>query len=701
MRFAPHSHGCVLYNRIWNSSAETDPKTSEFAFFKKLKKDASEGFHSRSLQKDARLSSQKPESTDYSREKTGDVRIGSNGHNSSRITEHVSTVTGSFFSPSVKGLYSISNTPKDSRDYSDKFKPQRKFSHEDQYAHGEVFARKRQKLRQCIADVLFTDTEKLRIFRDDITSMLLSRLFPTSTEENKYEDTHPAKGANGTRYDLPDSPESDDQFKEQYQIPERKLIEFESSPYFSDHVLSPTFVRLDERINLHTKFSTYQPHNFPPLYRITEPECKLSATPSFGVTTKGDVILESLLNEAANATRYGLHDSRELDVQFAEHHQIPKRKSLELESSSSFSDHLLSPVFLRSIEMINPHADFQTCPLNFQPLLSMTEARSNFGGTPSFIDKSDATRGFLSNNQDHNQDHEIFTLNHFKELGIVEKEPVPLLTEKDFDYSANATNLPITCKYTKPKMVSQLSILGHREEQILHNTLDKYHFSPSSSLLDKSQDFNSILDSGVLRYQELKFGKYVYEDMESNFNHTALSLSHNKHNFNVSENYRNDTSCDQDSMILSPYQHWVGRTVSSAYHHYPNPEAWLSSSLDECQRSLSLTSSHLNYRSSSSRTLQLPQKESMSSPFHMNDNYEPEMNGENHGEVLYHFRKSLIEIYNSSFLHMPMQRNNGWPFPLDGGEFQLGYALLLYCMVLVKAYINVSEPHAPRHRVGV
>ncbi|TKY52805.1 hypothetical protein E2542_SST24327 [Spatholobus suberectus] len=157
--------------------------------------------------------------------------------------------------------------------------------------------------------------------------------------------------------------------------------------------------------------------------------------------------------------------------------------------------------------------------------------------------------------------------------------------------------------------------------------------------------------------------------MDTNFNHTALSLSHDKHYLNVSENCKNDTSCDQNSMFLSPYQHWVGRTVSRAYCHHPNPETWLPSSLDECQRCLSLTRPHLNYRSSSSRTIQWPQRESMSSLFRINDNYELEMDGENHGEVLYHFREGLFEIYNSSFLHMSMQRNNGCPFPLDGSDY--------------------------------
>ncbi|KAL5149083.1 hypothetical protein HKD37_13G036002 [Glycine soja] len=622
---------------------DTGPKTSEFAFFKKLKKDASAGFRSRPMQKDSRLSSKKPESSGYSREKNGDIRVGIKGDTSSRIIEHVSTVrTDSFFSPSVEAWNKSGNL----------------------HVHGEVFARKRQKLQQCVADALFTDTEKLCSKGHDIISRLLSRLFPMGTEANKYVDTHPGKLGNATRYDFPDSQETDDQFKEHYQIPKRKLLELESSPYLSNDMPSPMFLRLDKRINLHSEFPTNHSHNFPPLYSITEPECKLSATPSFSATAKSGVTLESLFSKAANATRYGLHDSQELDVQFAEHHLIPKRKLLEHESSSSFSDHLLSPVFLQSVEIMNPHVDFPTYPLKFQPLFSMTEAKSNFGGIPSFIDKGYVTREFLSNNQE----HEILALNHFKELGKLESESFPLM-ENFFDYTTDETSLPITCKYTKPNIAPELPILGYGEEQILNNTLDEYHVSPSSLLLDKPQVFNSILDSGFLRCQEFKFGNYVYEDMDTNFNPTALSLSHNKHYLNVSENYKNGISCVQDSVFLSPYQHWVGRTVSGAYHHRPNPETWLPSSPDECQRCLSLTSSHLNHQSSNSRTFQLPQRESMSSLFHINDNYKPEMDGENHSVMPYHFREGLIEMYNSSFLHMSMQRNSGCPFPLDGCNY--------------------------------
>ncbi|KAK7279465.1 hypothetical protein RJT34_24518 [Clitoria ternatea] len=649
-----------------------DPKTSEYAFFKKLKKDASFRFRSHPLDNDSSVSSSmNHESSHYFREKTGDVRVASKTHNSSRIIQDVTTVrTDSFLSPfagvarSKPGLHSITN-PKNSQDYSDNFKSQHTSSHEgNQCGDGKIFSIKRQKLRQFAAGALFSDTEKLCSKGHIVVSMLLSRLFPMSIEENKYEDPNPGKVVNATRNGLPNSRESDHQFKEHYRIPNEKFPELESSPYFSDHALSPMFLRSYERITPYTEFPANLSHNFQPLCCITEPECKFSATPSFSAAAKSDVSLGSLFNKAANATRHGLLGSWELDVQFAEHYQIPKRKLLELESNSNLSDHLLSPMFLRSVEIITPPVDFPTFPHKLQPLLSRTETESKFGG--SFIDKTDLTRGLLCNEQK----HEILTLNHFKELGKLKREPIPLLLDKDFDYTTDDTKLPITFKHTKPVMLPELSMLGHGEEHILNNTLDEYHFSPSSSPLDKPQDFNSILDSGFFRYQEFKFEKYVSEDVDMNFSHTALSLSRNKHYFKLSENSMNDpTSRVQDRMYFSPYQHWVKRTVSNDYHLPPDLEAWVSSSQDECQNSLPLTGSHLNYQNSSSRTLQLPKMEKMSSPFHIGDKYNPETDGGNHGELLYHFREGMVEIYNNSFLRMSMQRDMDAQFFLDDNDY--------------------------------
>lgn len=59
----------------------------------------------------------------------------------------------------------------------------------------------------------------------------------------------------------------------------------------------------------------------------------------------------------------------------------------------------------------------------------------------------------------------------------------------------------------------------------------------------------------------------------------------------------------------------------------------------------------------------------MSSLFPIDDNYKQEIDGGNNGEMLYHFSEGLIEIYNSSFLHMSMQRDNGCPFSLDDSNY--------------------------------
>ncbi|CAI8602758.1 unnamed protein product [Vicia faba] len=677
-----------------------DAKTSEYAFFKKLKKDASLKFSSGPVKKDdSSLSSKKPESGECFKERTDDVRVGTMGCNSSKINKNSSTFKmGSFLSPSVgawnkSDMYSMSSKLNTSQGCGETNKPQR-FLHEgNQNEGGDIFSRKRQKLRQCVADTLFLDKQKLCSKGLDIVSMLLSRLFPMSTDctvKNTYEEANPEKIESATRYDLLDSRESDSdvQFKEHYLVPKRKFLELESGSYFNDQSLSATFLESDERITPHTEFLTYHSENFQPRCSITAPKCKRSGSPSFSASVRGDITLGPLFNEVENATKYSLLDSRELDFQCAELHQIPKRKLLELESSSCISDHLLSPMFLRSVESITPRTEFPIYPRKFRPMfiteaesefsgtpsyldknelitprtefpichhnfrpMFRTEAESEFGGTSSYLDKNDVTHGFLY----YEQKHETFSLDHFKELGKVEREPIPLLMGKDFNCEKDEIMVPISCKYAEPYMAPALSILGHGEELISNNALGDFHFSPSSLLLNKPRDFNSVLDSGLLSYRKSQFGKHVYEDdsgeMDTNFNHAALSLSHNKHLFKLSEKCKNDISYVQDSIYLPPY------------HHFPDKEAWLLSS----PRCLSLTSSQSNYQSSITRNLQLPESKDMSSLFHINDHYEPKINdrGGDHGEVLYHFSEAFVEIYNSSFLHMSLQRDNGCAFSLD------------------------------------
>ncbi|KAK2401422.1 hypothetical protein QL285_051020 [Trifolium repens] len=656
-----------------------DPKTSEYAFFKKLKKDASLRFSSDPVKKDDSLSSKKPESGDCSKERAADVMVGTKGCNSSRINQDVSAFKmDSFLTPSVQAwnksdMYSMSSMLKNSQGCGDTIKPQGFSNEGNQYDDGEIFSRKRQKLRQCVADTLFPDTEKPCSKGLDIVPVLLSRLLPMSTDstvKNKYGDPNPGKIKKPTSYDLPDPLESDVQFKEHYLIPKRKLLELESGSYFNDQMLPPMFLEWGERITPHAEFPTYHSRNFQPqysitapkckqsgtprfgasgkgdieitpgtlfndventtkyslldsreldfqctelhpipkrkplelesgsyfndqmlspmflesgeritpyaefptyhsqdfqpLYSITAPECKLSGTPNFSASVKNDITLGPIFNEVENATEYSLLDSRELDFQRTELHQIPRRKLLELEPSSSFSDHLLPPMFLRSVESITPHSDFPVDPNKFLPVFR-TEAERKFGGTPIYLDKNDASYGFRCNEQK----RKTFTLDHFKELDKLEREPIPLLMERDFDCIKDEIKLPITCKYAKPCMAPALSILDHSEEKISNDLLGE--------LLNKPRDFNSVLDSSSLKYRKSQFGEYVhkeYEEMDMNFNHTALSFSHNKHCFKLSENCKSDASFVQDSIYLPPYHHWVRKTVSSDYHHHRDTEPW-------------------------------------------------------------------------------------------------------------------------------
>ncbi|MED6183429.1 hypothetical protein PIB30_037775 [Stylosanthes scabra] len=752
-----------------------DPKTSEYAFFKKLKKDAGLRFNSHPVQNDDSLPKE-PEQTEHSRERNDDIWIRSKGFNALRTVEGMSTVTDDkiFSTPDGKNnpdFHSPSGIQKISQGCSDTFKPQALFFHEgNQNVQGNIFSRKRQKLRQCIADTLFPNNKEMFSLKghDDIVSMLLSRLFPVRIEENKYEGRNQWKEVDTTGYYFPDSKESD-LYKGLDQMPSRKLVE-QSSSDFSDKLLSPMLLSSDERITTHHAFPTPNSHMFQLPYSATEPEYKLDRIPSFSF--KHDTTLGFPYSEGTNVAGYGLLDSEKPDVQFKEHNQIPDTRLLELEPYPCIRDYLMPPIFLGSNDRIFPK-DFPTSHSNkfrrpcniaepeekfniipsfsakydsafgfsyneepdavryglldfqksdfqlnyqipeprllefkpkpcirdhlspifvrsntksiphdfptshshtFQPLYTMKKHGCDLGRVPSFSVKTDVTHKYLLNDQE----HDTFALNHYKEKGKLKRDPIPLLLENGFDCPVDEINLPIAYNSPKPDLVPALSTLGKGEKQMLMNILGECHFSPSSLLLDKPQNITSILDSGLFRCQEFRFKE---GDMDSNFNDDALAISHNKRHFTLSADCKNDiNSHDQDSVLLQPYEHFIRQTAYNSYHHrHSDAESWLSSSFNSIsgqKLGLSLTSSHSTCRGSNSSNFELPQRESMSSPFQISDNSEPEMDGENHREVLYRFRHSLIEICNSSFLQMSMQRENERPFTLHRNDFineQTGY----------------------------
>ncbi|KAF7818498.1 hypothetical protein G2W53_023953 [Senna tora] len=549
------------------------PKTSEYAFFKKLKEDAGQRCHSNSTQKDAHLL-KKPESNDRFRERANGVRVSSKCFNRSTLIESLPTVNSdSFLSPSDRALkkpdeYPVSSTStqKHFQGYADTFQPQDMFLHEGtQSVQGNTFFRKRQKLRQWIEDASLPDIDKLCSKGHDIVTMLLSRLFSRTDVENKDSYQKSGEAVTAARHDLLASQDSDIRYKEHHQIPWKNLLGLDSSSYVSDHLSYPMFHRSDERIVSCANFPTSHSHKFQPPYIITEPEC-------------------------------------------------------------------------------------------------------SFSGTASFSANSDMTLGFLSNQQE----HEPIALNTFIELGKFGREPNPLLLENDCDSSVDDLTVPLSPNNAKLSRGPALSTsFDNCEEQMLNSILSARNLCSSSMLSNQPPDFNSMLDLRLLKCQEFRFGQYVYEDLDTDFNCTSLSLSYKKDHLKLSEDCNISNSCIQDSTYFSPYQPLFRGTVSNDYHRNADTdtEAWLSSSLDliSGRTCLFLPSPHQDHQNANCGTLQLALRESMSDL--LKDNCKQELNGGIEEEALYQFREDVLEIYNSSFLHISMQRDKGWPFLLHDSNY--------------------------------
>ncbi|KAI4300108.1 hypothetical protein L6164_033522 [Bauhinia variegata] len=366
------------------------------------------------------------------------------------------------------------------------------------------------------------------------------------------------------------------------------------------------------------------------------------------------------------ASKYDLLASSGSDIEFKDCHHTPVRNLVEFESSSHTSDYLSSPMFNRSEERTLSYTDFET---NYshksQPWDSIREPDSIFGGTSSFNSKNDVTLSFMFN------ECRSVSWNRLNDLGLTEKEPNPDTLGEDFDGIKDEMNLPITYKSTKPDIMAPalLTSLRHSEEQNLDDMLGECRLSFSSLLPNQPRDSNSTLDFGLTRYQEYyKFGKYAYgekEDLDIDFNHALFSLSYNRDYLKPAEDCSRGISYIRDSIELSPYQQWFTKVPNDCYHH-PDREAWLSSTLNfiSGRKCLSLTSSCLGHQISNYGTLEFHHKESsVSAQFLEQDQY-----GENHREMLNHFREDMLEIYSSSFLHTPMERNHGCLLLGDGGD---------------------------------
>ncbi|KAK6238985.1 hypothetical protein QUC31_004454 [Theobroma cacao] len=263
------------------SNRADGPKTSEYAFFKKLKKDAGQKFDSHSMRREKNQSN-KLNSIEC-REVVEGTKIVRNISKSSEGTNIITSCSKDFRSPlsvrnvSSKELRSLLSSQHASSKDSGSSLPVNNVkcinfasflspvygaannwgmegSRSDQV---ELFSKKRQKLHQW-AHNSSPEMEELCSEGYDLISMILSRLLPQNNEKNSFRSAEFAPAESDTKTQLLACPKADIPSKKLYRMPTRNIMEVECMPYLENgtscywsdrsketrcsNICSPTFI---------------------------------------------------------------------------------------------------------------------------------------------------------------------------------------------------------------------------------------------------------------------------------------------------------------------------------------------------------------------------------------------------------------------------------------------------------------------------
>ncbi|XP_050365542.1 uncharacterized protein LOC126784088 [Argentina anserina] len=202
-------------------------KTSEYAFFKKLKEDVSNNHQSCCSKSNqaCRGSSSKPR--DSSGERTSSIQnkcdnIRSAGVNKDAIPEGFESshaLNGSALRETGKGLDLFEEV-------------------ESQTRHTNVFERKRRKLLQWVRETSFPEIDDYCMDGSNLVSVLLNRLIPKSCENNSVKNPKLMEVLPSEKSMPLPSLESDIHFKELQLPPAESLMDLGSDPFSGDSTLS-------------------------------------------------------------------------------------------------------------------------------------------------------------------------------------------------------------------------------------------------------------------------------------------------------------------------------------------------------------------------------------------------------------------------------------------------------------------------------
>ncbi|XP_031278316.1 uncharacterized protein LOC116136782 [Pistacia vera] len=221
----------------FSSAKAGEPKTSEYAFFKKLKTNAGHRSHSRALDKEE-MGSKLLSLSDHSNAEWGGAI--KNNFNDFRLpVEDVPCLNpGLFLSPVVKvhvkraatDFGDICSTRKSMEEYSIAGRPQGIRNQQE-----DLFSRKRQKLHQWVTDTSFPEIRELCSKGYDFVSVLLSRLFPQINEEYSFKIPESVQGESNT---LLSWPHSNIHLEKPHYMSTRNITDIECDPCLQDGMLT-------------------------------------------------------------------------------------------------------------------------------------------------------------------------------------------------------------------------------------------------------------------------------------------------------------------------------------------------------------------------------------------------------------------------------------------------------------------------------
>ncbi|KAJ4849773.1 hypothetical protein Tsubulata_012042 [Turnera subulata] len=620
---SPENHG--------HSYAAGDAKTSEFAFFKKLKENAAHKICSDSLRQD-RSKSNEAELTGCSEERSNIVRNRYQGFRSSSSVKIVMPDTFASFHSSASNeckksdtrptLVDIQCLQRNEDENDGTLRPG-----EAQYCPGELFYNKRQKLRQLVADTSFPEIEDFCAKGYDIVSALLKKLFPYGDEDKCFTAFKGGKVDSRAGADLSAFPESDCDFsKFNWNDEEKWFKALKTREVETDN-------RFSSRICLESDISPKRSH-----WRDEDNRFKDWRGVQIGARSKlfafpeSDICSKQLLHmPARNLVEFDGMPSFGID-QPSYRLEIPRER--ELPDFNSPVCHFHKTYLENGI--YEPDCDLSDGNIS---ILCIEGGSSSGFGTENYRSPAFGHRIEQSNPHGSFCEREAHARMLDWDGGSMDKEKKSFTSQ-----NKELTLYPF----------SSSSQVGD-ERQDLHNSITASELFAPSFLVNHPLYLSSLQCSSPTSFTGHNIGQYslgAKDDIVGFLNDLILPVPNL---LNPVEYSSNDTSSKGSSMFLSPQNYiWFMSKFLDEDLHHPSTDI----DFDLGHKSLSVNHSLLTYHA-----LEFPGSKEVRSNNLTKDKYENCVDGFSHGGIINNFQKDMVNIHyrSSIFLETSIDNEKGYP----------------------------------------